>query len=952
MKNNKVFSVFNKKNTLICAYVVAILCAFLVAVSLCPIKSYATAKSGRWATNSITSTVDIENEEKALNTEADSNPILDFFSEAIVAIADWFNNALRTGSITGVDASITGIIMGTVTNDDGNSVFVFSLADNNIYGVIGATIYVALRSLAMMFIFLMTLWAIVKRLFTSKPGQGISDLKQALYDAILFMAFLYYCPYLVDYICVARDYFMSLNVRTASGLLSDLGGGEYSNISSFVDIYRQNYETTKTIGNAVVYLLVSIMPVHFLISYIQIAIQQTVLFGMFPVFCVSGMSDKKSLSGWLSVTVSNAFIPALDALLITFALMIKAQIDTMLESWGGTLLSVIMILVMLRAVVPARDRILSLLSGAVGLPMGGGGRFSALAALGGAAVAGVGKAVGSALGKKSDKDGEPQGGNSDVKSEADKGMSSKDNMKDPPQTKDDDGGSKGDAPDDKTGAGGGEGGGNQDIPEAVPGSGGESGDDEAAGSGSDIGTQGAGDGVGGGDIGVGEDSSGEGSIPAAGSAILDQDAASEMGEIGQLAEERADSMYGKDGKRSTDSDNRDAYLDEVNKRATNLGEMDTINRRNDQIAIDNADSKLQISDAQAKMSANTREIEKKEKELEGLTDGDKKSKLQGEIDGLKAENEKHQGTIDKHTHDMASRDKEKAENDRELKKKTAVEQNYANKQANRGFDGTSYKSASEFKSALTKQNNLVKGANYKNFKNNENLQGVLSDKEVKRLSASAKRHEVLKGATVGLAAGTAKVAAGAALGAVAAGAAYVATAGLDEAQASQIINNSAQLGYNTGKVVGHGANKVVAAGGNVALKGIGTVRKSAGDKLDKDGLGAVKGGGDDKRKAGEKKGNSNNTQVKKGNNNNNDNASKRIDNRGAGQAKKELQTNNQNNNTNARRRMDNRNAEQAKKEQQGKSNPNNDQFVNNYKKMQEESSKRNAERASRIIKGK
>lgn len=948
MKNNKVFSVFNKKNTLICAYVVAILCTFLVAVSLCPIKSYATAESGRWVTNSITSTVDIENEEKELNTEADSNPILDFFSEAIVVIADWFNNALRTGSTTGVDASITGIIMGTVANDDGNSVFVFSLADNNIYGVIGATIYVALRSLAMMFIFLMTLWAIVKRLFTSKPGQGISDLKQALYDAILFMAFLYYCPYLVDYICVARDYFMSLNIKTASGLLTDLGGGEYSNISSFVDIYRQNYETTKTIGNAVVYFLVSIMPVHFLISYIQIAIQQTVLFGMFPVFCVSGMSDKKSLSGWLSVTVSNAFIPALDALLITFALMIKAQIDTMLESWGGTLLSVIMILVMLRSVVPARDKILSLLSGAVGLPMGGGS-FSALAALGGAAVAGAGKAIGSALGKKSDKDGEPQGGNSDVKSEADKGMAPKDNLKDPPQTKDDDGGSKGDIPDDKTGAGGS----NQDIPEAVPGGGGESGDDEAAGSGSDISAQGAGDGAGGGDIGVGEDSSGEGSIPAAGSAILDQDAANEMGEIGQLAEERADSMYGEDGKMFTDYANKDAYLGEINDRATNLGEMDTINRRNDQIAIDNADSKLQISDAQAKMSANTREIEKKEKELEGLTDGDKKTKLQGEIDGLKAENEKHQGAIDKHTHDIADRNREKANNDKDLKEKVAKEQGFARKQADRGFDGTSYKSASEFKSALTRQNNLVKGANYKNFKNNENLQGVLSDKEVKRLSASAKRHEVLKGATVGLAAGTAKVAAGAALGAVAAGAAYVATAGLDEAQASQIINNSASLGFNVGSKAAPRAAKYVAKEGVAAVKG----SAKAVDNLTYSTQKAASGYIENKRakkqtptKQTPKTPNPETPSEPKS-------SPKPNPEPGPKSSPKSNPGNqggnaNGQNNRNARRRMDNKNAEQARKEQQRKSNPNYEEFVENYDKMNKDSSRRNAEKASRIIRGK
>lgn len=320
-------------------------------------------------------------------------------SEILVGIGNAVNHAL-TGN--GIDASTEGVILGNVTKANGAGVpyfFVFDLTDNNVYGTIGAIIYAVMRSVMMGFLFLIVLISLVKVMWSSQAGRDLSDFKGVVYAAIIAMVLLFLMPQIIDWLCYIRNALQvvvyNMMTGTTSGVSNNysVSGGVFTNGQSMTSMLYMYWEMgTKpgtgefdpkyahSLADGIVYFAFCFIPFIYMISYVKIAIEQTILFGAFPAICVLSVKNKQLLSNWLTAFITNIFIPVIDLVMIMLPMMLKKLIG--LKGGGGSpfLLSIILIITM-TAAIPARNKLLQVLGNAFGVQMGGFG-FGALAGIG------------------------------------------------------------------------------------------------------------------------------------------------------------------------------------------------------------------------------------------------------------------------------------------------------------------------------------------------------------------------------------------------------------------------------------------------------------------------------------------------------------------------------------------------------------------------------------------
>lgn len=304
-----------------------------------------------------------------------------------------------------VDASVTGIIMGHLTNSSGTSFFVFDLSDNNLYGVIGATIYVALRTLALAFLFIFVLAKLIVTLYESDM-KGLADMKEVVYGAIIVFFLLFIMPQVVDWVCTARNAIASylyekiqgMQVTTPEkkdlyvvvpGVNITVKIDDVLNMSGMELTYYEMWENHKSILNAVIYFAAVVaLPLVWIASYMRIAITQTVLFGVYPAFAVLSIRDRNLSSKWAMHFFTNAFVPVLDLMLIFIPSLIIQAIDS--GDLVGAMLKAIIVCLCFASIVPIRNQILSALGNQFGVRPSIGGAIAL-----GAAAAGALREIGS-----------------------------------------------------------------------------------------------------------------------------------------------------------------------------------------------------------------------------------------------------------------------------------------------------------------------------------------------------------------------------------------------------------------------------------------------------------------------------------------------------------------------------------------------------------------------------
>lgn len=385
---------------------------------------------------------------KAYNASKEKDPSVftEMVSEAIAGIGTSLDEALRNGN-GGIDASTTGVIMGTVIAG-APSVFVFDLVKGNIFGIAGSYIYTATRAVVIVLIVILATWGVAKSVWTS-DAVAFRAVKEALVSGLLALVLIYVMPLIVDWSCAARDFVSVEMYETLTNGIQPVAGGEEGDgnstaVAQALDLpshYKERYDKSPTIVNSLVYLCVCIIPLAYVWNYLKIAVQETILFGTFPVFALAGVTDKGTRTRWLAVMITNLFIPAIDLALILIPTYIMEyfflntdyyEADVNYKTlWDGSLwegavtegsvtvgkvelvegaplLKAIMMCALFVSVIPARNMILQLFGNAFGISQGRGALGGALA-MGAAAV----KSVGSMFNGKENPGGSKSDGSSE-----------------------------------------------------------------------------------------------------------------------------------------------------------------------------------------------------------------------------------------------------------------------------------------------------------------------------------------------------------------------------------------------------------------------------------------------------------------------------------------------------------------------------------------------------------
>ena len=280
--------------------------------------------------------------------------------------ADLLNSFLAGGVI---DLSISGIVMGKVIN--GKNFFVFDLTKGNIWGVAAASIYVALRSIAMYFIFISTLYQIVNAIFSNKR-QGMEPYKQAISSGLISMFMLFIFPIIIDYVTVIRDGLQVVIYRFFySSAISD-SSMLSTNTFSLATAYREAYDTTPSFVNALVYLSITVLPIWWLFNYIKIALHNAILFGFTPVFVVNESLNKGQIKNVFIIMITNIFIPAIDFTLILLPSILIDSMDITGNDVVSIFIKALITIIILMAIVPVRNMVLQLLGNSFGVPLDNG----------------------------------------------------------------------------------------------------------------------------------------------------------------------------------------------------------------------------------------------------------------------------------------------------------------------------------------------------------------------------------------------------------------------------------------------------------------------------------------------------------------------------------------------------------------------------------------------------
>ena len=303
----------NSKRELIRINIFCALFAFLATFMLITEPGLFSAASGYTSWVTTENSLDpVDNDSGSVDSmEADKDPgsVEKMFAKWIVNMGVTISKALRGTANTNngdtIDVSVTGIIMAKYTGKP--NYFVFDLSDGNFYGVVGATIYYILRAVCMSMMFVIVLWNIIKTLFNGDT-RSFSLMKEAIYSGIIILFLIYAMPLITDWFCNLRDSLAvlmfdgvsnALNVSGADDLtvtieqpayrngISTAGGAfgsdkveELKGIEAFA---YQQYIDKPTFVNGFLFFGLCLIPIFYIVSYVRIAFQQAVLFGLFPL---------------------------------------------------------------------------------------------------------------------------------------------------------------------------------------------------------------------------------------------------------------------------------------------------------------------------------------------------------------------------------------------------------------------------------------------------------------------------------------------------------------------------------------------------------------------------------------------------------------------------------------------------------------------------------------------
>lgn len=220
----------------------------------------------------------------------------DTISEALADILFYVSDSLYS-LLERAGLSID-MLLGSV--DDASSQSFFSLGKGNIYGIIGARLFVATRNIFLILIGVAFMSSLVRAAVSPGPAKKIAA-KAALENTALALLFVAWIPTILQFFVSLRGFFL----RTVVGFMGVSNG----------DLYDVFVGESDDLTGAILLLGFVCCGIYFAFYYIAIAILQTVMLGILPIIALQSSSDTRRLEGWLQTFLGWMLIPMVDFVL-------------------------------------------------------------------------------------------------------------------------------------------------------------------------------------------------------------------------------------------------------------------------------------------------------------------------------------------------------------------------------------------------------------------------------------------------------------------------------------------------------------------------------------------------------------------------------------------------------------------------------------------------------------
>lgn len=206
--------------------------------------------------------------------------------------------------------NIDKIIFGKNAPGETVSSFSFGFEVGNLYGTIGAILYSVLRGIVFAVLAVQFMWMLVTDLIY-KTGSSRASMKDNIYNFIFMFIMLYAVPILVKLLLLIRDGALQLIVSVTKSIA--VGGGTGMNLS-LVYIFSEIAIEDQRFLSACLWGLAMASTLYLMWNYINIAIKEMFLFGVFPAVVARSFTDKTIFSKWVSWFCVQLFIPLLDSI--------------------------------------------------------------------------------------------------------------------------------------------------------------------------------------------------------------------------------------------------------------------------------------------------------------------------------------------------------------------------------------------------------------------------------------------------------------------------------------------------------------------------------------------------------------------------------------------------------------------------------------------------------------
>lgn len=279
------------------------------------------------------------------------------------------------GFLDEADLTIDSLMYGV---NKGRSSGFFNLETGNVYGVLGARLFVATRNVFLIMVGVTFMYALLRAALS--PGAlKKMEAKMAIGNVSVALLVIAWVPGILNFFLWLRGFFL----RTVMNTLALDNGSLY-------DVYRSG--ASEDINKAILLLAFVCVGIYFAFFYITIAIMQTVMLGVLPIIALQSVNETERLKAWFRTFLGWMLIPMVDFVLFLVPVGLVSQ--------GADNL---VVLISMFALLPVRKFAFAKL-GIEGADVAGivaAGATTALAAAGKAAGKGV---AGAAKGIKEDRD--------------------------------------------------------------------------------------------------------------------------------------------------------------------------------------------------------------------------------------------------------------------------------------------------------------------------------------------------------------------------------------------------------------------------------------------------------------------------------------------------------------------------------------------------------------------